>query len=117
VFSEILDSKKGQNIGQSVNGEETICELHREIYDLLVLNLAIQNPELLEKIVHILERAYICGVKMDKKMVENKCKFTSWSEHPDKEEAVRLRKLRCYLIMELDRIKRIEEKDEVSTDL
>jgi hypothetical protein len=104
MFSVVFDNHKGLIIGQARAGEETICELHREIYDLLVLCLAEKHCDTLLKIIPILERAYICGIKMNKKMVDNKCKMTDWSKHTDKQEAVRLRILRRNLVRELERV-------------
>lgn len=102
MFSKIFDeSYKGKTIW--VN--ETICELHRGIYDMLVLGLAGSNPKLLKKIIPLLEKAYVAGMKMNRKMIENKCAIKGWEEHHDKAEVIRLRGLRKSLIKELERIR------------
>jgi hypothetical protein len=102
VLSRIFDnSHKGRNVWS----KETICELHREIYDLLVLGLHKSNPALLAKLIPILERAYVCGIKMNRKMVEAKCQIKGWEEHLDKDEVIRLRILRRELTKELERIR------------
>lgn len=104
MFSEIFDkSIKGQNIWS----KETICELHREIYDVLVVGLHKTNPKLLRAIIPILERAYVCGIKMNRKMVEKKCEMKGWEEHLNKEQVIQIRRLRKHLVKELERIKAI----------
>lgn len=104
MFSEIFDNSiKGKNVW----GSETICELHREIYDLLVIGLYKTNPKLLKLIVPILERAYICGIKMNRKMIDNKCEIKGWERHLDKNEVIRIRAARRHLVEELERIKKI----------
>jgi hypothetical protein len=67
-FSDIFDSPKGKGFADL----RTICELHREIYDILVLELHEENPKLLKKVVPILEDCYIIGVKMNRKLCEYK---------------------------------------------
>jgi len=102
MFSEIFDQ---YHKGTQVWGNETICELHREIYDLLVLGLHNTNAELLNKIIPILERAYICGIKMNRKMIESKCAIVGWEKHLNKNDVDRIRRLRKSLVEELERIR------------
>jgi hypothetical protein len=107
MFSEIFDNSiKGQNVW----GRETICELHREIYDLLVVGLYKSNPELLKLIVPILERAYTCGIKMNGKMVQHRCQIEGWEDHLDKAEVIRIRQVRKHLIKELERIHEVNTR-------
>jgi hypothetical protein len=106
MISKIFDNvEKGKRVWE----KETICELHREIYDLLVIGLCATNPILLRRIIPILERAYICGIKMNRKMVDKKCQMQGWEKHIDKKEVIRIRLLRKKLVAELERIKKIRD--------
>lgn len=107
MFSKIFDESYK---GQAIWGKETICELHRELYDLLVVGLYQTNLPLLGKIIPILERAYTCGIKMNRKMVENKCQIQGWEKYVDKQEVIRLRKARRHLVKELERIRKIRDE-------
>lgn len=99
MLSKIFDTGKGRHIWP----ERTICEVHREIYDLLVAGLWTTNQQLLYKIIPLLEEAYIDGIKMTKKLVDNKCSFPDWEKNLPSEEVIRLRKLRIHLTEELNR--------------
>ena len=96
-MSEVFEDKKGTHVWI----DQTICELHRQIYDLLVVELYESNRELFDKIVPILEKAYICGTKMTKKLLEYKCSLPDWEQHYSKQEVERLRKLRIELTEKL----------------
>jgi len=72
--------------------KETICEVHRRIYDLCVLFLQ-DRPRLLASILTELETAYEMGLKLVRKLVEHKCELPEWKERQD-EEASALRMLR-----------------------
>jgi len=78
-FSELFNHSKGK----TVHTNRTICELHRELYDLCVLELHDTNPKLMYKMIKLLEDAFIMGVKMNKKLV--KYKLGSSSKWPKKE--------------------------------
>jgi len=86
MFSRVFENKKGHRVWEN----ETICELHRQIYDLLVIGEY-------DKIVPVLEKAYKCGIKMTQKLVDYKCSLPDWEEHISKEEVRRIRKLRIEL--------------------
>ena len=102
MFSKIFDeAEKGARLW----GKETICELHRQIYDLLVVNLYNKNPKLLKQLIPILEKAYVCGIKMNRKMLEHKCSIRGWEEHVDEASVIKLRLLRKHLVEELERIR------------
>ena len=60
--------------GKKTNNRRMICEIHREIYDLCVINLLDEKPELFEEIVDLLEEAYITGVKMTNRLAEHNLK-------------------------------------------
>jgi hypothetical protein len=99
LYSEVFNTGKGQHVWK----DETICELHRQIYDLIFVNLCVTNPKLLDRITPVLEKAYLCGVKMTKKLVEHKLSLPEWEEHASKEEVQRLRQLRIELAETLEK--------------
>ncbi|KKN66215.1 hypothetical protein LCGC14_0473560 [marine sediment metagenome] len=88
-FSEKSNSTKGIRICS----KRTICEVHRQIYDELVLGLS-ANDELLNKIVPLLEEAFGLGIKIVKKLLDTKCSLPNWEKNLSKEEVSRIRKLR-----------------------
>jgi len=100
MYSKIFNTRKGKRVWEN----ETICELHRQIYDNLFVNLCVANPSLLDKITPILERAYICGIKMTQKLLDNKCALPEWEKHVSPEEVKRLRQLRIELSEKLNEI-------------
>lgn len=100
MYSKIFNSGKGEHTWEN----ETICELHRQLYDNLFVHLCVTDPQLLEKATVILERAYLCGIKMTKKLVENKCSLPEWEKHESPEDVARLRKLRIELTRKLNEI-------------
>jgi len=105
MFSKIFDNtNKGKNVWE----KQTICELHREIYDLLVLGLYKDNLPLLKKVVPILERAYVMGIKMNRKMIESKCQIVGWEKHYKPNEVKHLRELRKHLVSELERVRDLQ---------
>jgi hypothetical protein len=61
IKSEIFDGQAGLLLRQ----RRTICEVHREIYDALVL-------EEVDKAVELLEEAFFMGRRMAKRMIEQK---------------------------------------------
>jgi len=78
VFSELLDSSKG---AKKPHVNRTICELLREIYDLCVTGLHDKDPELMFKMIKVIEDAFIMGVKMNRKLVKYKLGSSSkWKE-------------------------------------
>lgn len=91
INSSIFNRPKGKHTWP----HRTICEVHREIYDCLVL-------ELYDDIVPKLEEAYLMGIKLCKKLVEHKCSLPEWKNNT--EEAQRLRKLRVELENEVNEI-------------
>jgi len=97
ITSKIFETRKGQVSYH----RRTICELHRRIYDLCVLELQ-DNPEFLKKIISLLEEAWLYGLKMNRKLVENKLgliekEIAKPNTNFDKKEASRLRKERVRL--------------------
>jgi len=97
IVSKIFETQKGQ----SFYPRRTICELHRRIYDLCVIGLQ-DNPEFLKKLISLLEEAWLYGLKMNRKLVENKLssiekEIAKSTISVDKKEARRLRKERIRL--------------------
>ncbi len=71
--------------------KRTICEVHRQMYDLLILDPA--DP----KIIELLSEAFELGVVLVKKLVEYKCSLPHWEKNLDEIEIRRIRKLRIDL--------------------
>ena len=97
MFSELFGSHKGSKM----HSNRTICELHRELYDLCVVGLCEKDPELMMKMIKVLEDSFIMGVKMNKKLCKYKLGSSSkWEEKEyrnkdvDKEEVAGRRKER-----------------------
>ena len=77
--------------GRQVSDVETICELHRQLYDGLMLG----KPA--DELGVILEKAYLVGIKLVLYLVQHKLDEPEYKSHPDKPEAIRLRMLRTQL--------------------
>ena len=94
--------------GMAACFKRTICEVHREIYDILVIELAATRPEVIERIVPLLEEAFLMGVKLNKKLVENKlANQDETGQTNDTRKAIALRRERIRLV------KMLEENDEI----
>ena len=96
-FSEIFEGKGAK----MPHHNRTICELHRELYDLCVVGLYDKDIELMKKMIKVLEDAFIMGVKMNKKLCKYKLGSSSkWKEKEyrndevDKEQIKRRRRER-----------------------
>lgn len=61
----IMDDIKGRR----VLDRRTICEVHRELYDHVVVELQ-DRPELRDKLEGLVEEAYVMGIKMSRKLRE-----------------------------------------------
>jgi len=85
-FSKLFDSAKGS---KPPHKNRTICELHRELYDLCVLHLHDKDPELMYKMIKTLEDAFIMGVKMNRKLVRHKLGSSSkWGQKEFRHDGV-----------------------------
>lgn len=109
-FSKLFDSQKGE----TVHTNRTICELHRELYDLCVMGLHDKDPELMKQMIKVLEDAFIMGVKMNKKLCKYKLGTSSkWNEKEyrnkdvSRDEVIQRRKKRKNLV------KMLEHNDEI----
>ncbi len=97
-MSDIFQGQKSRHIYEKL----TICEMHRQLYDLIMIS----DCENKDKMIELIEKAYLMGVKLIDKLAEYnlKYKFFSPSDEPtDIEEAKRVRKLRVDLGKEKDR--------------
>jgi len=102
VFSELMDSHKG---AKGPHPHRTICELLRELYDLCVMELHDKNPDMMFKMIKVIEDAFIMGIKMNKKLVEyNLGSASKWEEKEyrnkevDRREVAKRRKKRNRLV-------------------
>ena len=68
MLSEIFSSEKGERM----HSNRTICELHRELFDISVMCLYEKDIDLLKEIINLLEKSFIHGVEMNKRLVEYK---------------------------------------------
>jgi hypothetical protein len=112
-FSKLFDSQKGE----TVHTNRTICELHRELYDLCVVGLHDKDPELMKQMIKVLEDAFIMGVKMNRKLCKYKLGTSSkWdkkeyrNEDVSRDEIIKRRKKRKKLAKILDHNDKILKK-------
>lgn len=83
--------------------DRTICEVHKEIYDILVLTCQ-DKPEMLEAVFSLLEEVYEMGVKLCLKLADYKYEM-DWDIN--NEEAVKLRILRAFLTRKREELERL----------
>ena len=95
--SEIFNQKKGKHAWP----KETICELHRQIYDILFA-YAGEDSQIYTAIIKKLEKAYIMGIKMTSQLVDYKLSLPDFEKVTDPAEVNRLRKLRIDLTESLN---------------
>ena len=97
MLSDVFDTTKGEMVYEKM----TICEVHRIIYDLLVINLYKENRELLKDIIKPLEEAFIIGVRMNHRLIKHKCGMDEWADKNDNiEELKKIRQQRINIINE-----------------
>jgi hypothetical protein len=95
---EILNSHKGKR----VDGDRTICEVHRTLADILILRLKDQ-PAVLDEIMPLLNDAYKMGIKLVLALIERKIALPEWEKN-NVALAMKLRKERNRLVKELNEI-------------
>jgi hypothetical protein len=72
--------KYNKLFGKNIHCNRTICELHREIYDICMTTLYEKDKDLTQDIVTSLEKICIEGIKLNTKLIKNKLKSSSkWS--------------------------------------
>uniref|UniRef100_A0A6M3K3G1 Uncharacterized protein n=1 Tax=viral metagenome TaxID=1070528 RepID=A0A6M3K3G1_9ZZZZ len=96
--------------GKQVYHKRTICETLRNLYDVLVIELAETRPEVIHKIVPLLEEAFIMGVKLNKALVEHKLSQDFTADPFNQEKSRAMRKERIRLVELLDANNQILEK-------
>lgn len=82
--------------GKVVCGKLTICEVHRQLYDLIVIHMD-DSCEQKTEMLHLLDKAFNMGVRLVKKLVDRKIELLEWEKNENVEEVQRLRDLRIYL--------------------
>jgi len=64
--------------------KNTICEKHRQIFDVLVLEVKDDNPELYDRLAVLLDEAFGMAKRMGGKLMEYKGQGRDlWSPHDD----------------------------------
>lgn len=99
MFSRLMDETRK---GTQVYHKRTHCEVIRELYDVLVIELAESRPDVIHKIVPLLEEAFIMGVKLNKALVEHKLSQDFTADPFDQEKTRVMRKERIRLVQLLD---------------
>jgi len=66
--SNVFDTPKGRQ----VYDRRTLCEVLRQAYDCCVVDLHHLDTHAVEKLIKLLEEAFIAGVKMNDRLVEQK---------------------------------------------
>lgn len=95
IFSKIFNTHKGR-MSQT---NETICEVHQQIYDILVLELQ-DRPELLKKLIPLIEVAFSQGISIVHRLIRYKLSTRAIIKSNvgrTKPEANKKRKKRIYL--------------------
>jgi hypothetical protein len=81
--------------GTITNEFRTICEVHREIYDICYIVLKENEPAIFDKLTVLLNEAFDMGVRMDAKL--KACKKESEGvdvPNTDKDKIAAVRKIR-----------------------
>jgi len=95
MFSELFDGPKNNY----TYAKRTICEVHREIYDIIILEISQHNKPLALKLIRLLEEAYNMGLKMNAKLIQHKDGNDDWAEpNVNKDEIDKQRQKRINLI-------------------
>lgn len=107
LYSEMFESHKGK----ATNSKLSICEAHRQIYDLLVLNLQ-DRPILLGKLIPLLEVVFAQGISVVHKLIEYKLSSRAKMKEnipPISEESRKLREERIRLVALEKELREIKE--------
>jgi len=99
MFSELFDNTtKGTHVWPI----RTICEMHRELYDDMVLLLAEEHQQAFLKLLPKLEECYLTGIKLAKALIKNKIERPD-CKNTDIDKNYKERLNRVHLIKELER--------------
>jgi len=98
--SEIFDSPKGRHIWP----QRTICEVHRQLYDVCVTQL---SDEQQGQFVPLLEEAYLMGITLVRELIDRKLALPEWEKN-NVAEARRLRQARIEMEKTLEVGRRLQ---------
>lgn len=91
--SKIFESTKGEQNCRRI----TICEIHRRIYDQIIIALH-DHPDILKPIIKDLETAFLMGVRMNMKLLERRIEsidqFYPMAEDADRRAVIRSERIR-----------------------
>ena len=93
---ELLETHKGNR----VDGMRTICEVHRQMADQLVVRFH-DRPDDLDEIIPLLNEAYRMGINLCKTLIDRKLNLPEW-EFNNVKEANQLRQLRKAMVGQLN---------------
>ena len=95
---EILNDRKGQR----VDGDKTICEVHRQLADMIMIRLKDQ-PAALDEIMPVLNDAYKMGIRLVLSLIEKKIELPEWEKNNFDKDMILLKE-RIMLKNELNEI-------------
>jgi len=95
-LSELTETRKGK----AVYSDETICEVHRTLTDVLVTRLK-DRPEVLQEAMPHLNKAYLMGIRLVKALMDRKLELPGWAK-TNVEQVAALRKERIKIVKELN---------------
>ena len=106
--SKVLDSSKGLRVNSN---RRTICEVVRQLYDICIIE-GKDNPEMLDKIVPLIEDIFVMGIKMNNKLIDYKMDTDLLFERngDDTAEIEKRRKERARLVKVLENNEKILKK-------
>ena len=100
-FGKWLRRNPSVLLSPSVSKHRTICEDHKIIADLLLINMH-DRPKALEEILPYLQSAYTSGINIVKTLIEHKLSLPEWRKN-NQERVQALRKERLQLMDELQK--------------
>lgn len=90
--SESVNIKLQSGKGERVCSKRTICEVHRQIYDVLITQT--DDKKLQDTIIPLLEEAFDMGVRLVDKLVAHNISLLNWEKIEDRGALKELRALR-----------------------
>lgn len=92
----MMNERKGNRFA----GKRTICEVHRQLYDLLVIELSKdeKHEQLLINVDKLLSEAFGMGISLCKSLLDYKLALPKWKRIENRKELVRLRDLRNKIV-------------------
>lgn len=92
---EILNSSKGRRTDE----QRTICEVHRQLADVLVCRMK-DRQEVLQEALVLLNEAYLLGIRLVAALIDRKLAMPQWAAN-NVGEARKLRTERDRMVKEL----------------